>query len=59
MAACACTSGSLTAFSRITQCSTWKKSWFSVKVSGVGGICDVVPIANDAIGGVLDKYDRR
>jgi hypothetical protein len=35
-----------------------RKSWFSLKVSGVGGVEDVVPIASASVGGSVGRRER-
>lgn len=32
--------------------------WFSRNESGVGGICDVTPIASDPVGGDVGRKER-
>lgn len=54
----AMTSGSVVACSRITDWRIFIKDWFSRNESGVGGICDVTPMASEPVGGDVGRKER-
>lgn len=43
----------------MTLCRIGKKSWFSVRESGVGGVLGVVPMARKGMGGLFGRRERR
>lgn len=52
------TSGSRVACSERTQSRTRRKSWFSVKLVGVGGMAVLVPMARERVGGFVGRRER-
>lgn len=52
------TSGSLCAFSAITESTVLRKSGFSEKESGAGGSLEVVPMDSSWVGGSVGRRDR-